>query len=162
MLMNIIGRTIHDKALLALISLYLRAGVPVGEHIEPSDMATPQGGPLSPLLANILLNEPDHELERRGHRFARYADDMVILVKTQRARERVMQNLTRVLEDQLKLKINPAKSKVAKMSECGILGSTNLNALKGEKLTLMGWVKCRWLLQTALPICQHCSKVLPS
>ena len=57
----------------------------VGEHIEPSDIGTPQGGPLSPLLANILLNELDHELERRGHRFARYADDMVILVKSQRA-----------------------------------------------------------------------------
>ncbi|MBK6907004.1 MAG: group II intron reverse transcriptase/maturase [Rhodocyclaceae bacterium] len=123
-LMNIIGRTIHDKALLALIGRYLRAGVLVGEHIEPSDMGTPQGGPMSPLLANILLNELDHELERRGHRFARYADDMVILVKTQRAGERVMQSLTRVLEGRLKLKINPAKSKVAKMSECGFLGFT--------------------------------------
>lgn len=123
-LMNIIGRTIHDKALLALIGRYLRAGVLVGEHIEPSDRGTPQGGPLSPLLANILLNELDHELERRGHRFARYADDMVILVKTQRAGERVMQSLTHYLEGRLKLKINPTKSKVAKMSECGFLGFT--------------------------------------
>ena len=123
-LMKIIGRTIHDKALLALIGRYLRAGVLVGEHIEPSDIGTPQGGPLSPLLANILLNELDHELERRGHRFARYADDMVVLVKTQRAGERVMQSLTRYLEGCLKLKINPAKSKVAKMSECGFLGFT--------------------------------------
>lgn len=123
-LMNIIGRTIRDKALLALIGRYLRAGVLVGEHIEPSDIGTPQGGPLSPLLANILLNELDHELERRGHRFARYADDMVILVKSQRAGERVMQSLTRYLEGRLKLKLNPAKSKVAKLSECGFLGFT--------------------------------------
>ena len=123
-LMQIIGRTIHDKALLGLIGRYLRAGVLVGEHIEPSDIGTPQGGPASPLLANILLNELDHELERRGHRFARYADDMVILVKSQRAGERVMQSLTRYLESRLKLKINPSKSKVAKMSECGFLGFT--------------------------------------
>lgn len=123
-LMNLIGRTIRDKALLSLIGRYLRAGVLVGEHIEPSDIGTPQGGPLSPLLANILLNELDQELERRGHRFARYADDMVILVKSQRAGERVMQSLTRYLEGRLKLKLNPAKSKVASMSECGFLGFT--------------------------------------
>lgn len=123
-LMKILGRTIRDKALLALIGRYLRAGVQVGEHIEPNDIGTPQGGPLSPLLANILLNELDHELERRGHRFARYADDMVVLVKSRRAGERVMQSLTRYLEGRLKLKRNPAKSKVAKMSECGFLGFT--------------------------------------
>ncbi|MDP1610070.1 MAG: group II intron reverse transcriptase/maturase [Sulfuritalea sp.] len=123
-LMKLMGRTIHDKALLGLIGRYLRAGVLVGEHIEPSDIGTPQGGPLSPLLANILLNELDHELERREHCFARYADDMVILVKSQRAGDRVMQSLTRYLEGRLKLKINPAKSKVAKMSECGFLGFT--------------------------------------
>lgn len=123
-LMKIIGRTIRDKALLALIGRYLRAGVLVGEHIEPSAIGTPQGGPLSPLLANILLNELDHELERRGHRFARYADDMVILVKSQRAGERVMKSLTRYLEGRLKLKLNPAKSKVARMSECSFLGFT--------------------------------------
>jgi len=123
-LMKIIGRTIRDKALLNLIGRYLRAGVLVGEHVEPSDIGTPQGGPLSPLLANILLNELDHELERRGHRFARYADDMVVLVKSPRAGNRVMQSLTRYLEGRLKLKINPVKSKVAKMSECGFLGFT--------------------------------------
>ncbi|CAB1369931.1 Retron-type reverse transcriptase [Denitratisoma oestradiolicum] len=123
-LMKILGRTIRDKALLALIGRYLRAGVQVGEHIEPNDIGTPQGGPLSPLLANILLNELDHELERRGHHFARYADDMVVLVKSRRAGERVMQSLTRYLEGRLKLKRNPAKSKVAKMSECGFLGFT--------------------------------------
>ena len=96
----------------------------VGEHVEPSEVGTPQGGPISPLLANILLHQLDLELERRGHRFARYADDMVILVKSQRAAERVMQSITRYLETTLKLKINPAKSKVALMSECAFLGFT--------------------------------------
>ncbi|HOL64279.1 MAG TPA: reverse transcriptase domain-containing protein [Accumulibacter sp.] len=123
-LMEIIGRVIRDKALLALIGRDLRAGVLVGEHIEPSDMGTPPGGPLSPLLANILLNELNHELERRGHRFARYADDMVVLVKSRRAGERVMQSLTHYLEGRLKLKLNRVKSQVAKMSECGFLGVT--------------------------------------
>lgn len=123
-LMAIIGRTIRDKALLNLIGRYLRAGVRVGEHIEPSDIGTPQGGPLSPLLANILLNELDHELERRRHRFARYADDMVVLVKSRRAGERVMQSLTHYLEGVLKLKLNRVKSKVAKMSDSVFLGFT--------------------------------------
>ena len=129
-LMNLLGRTIRDKRLLSLIGRYLRTGVLVGEHIEPSAIGTPQGGPLSPLLANILLNELDHELERRGHRFARYADDMVILVKSQRAGERVMQSLTRYLEGRLKLKLNRQKSKVAKMSDCGFLGFT----IRGKKI----------------------------
>ncbi len=129
-LMNRLGPTIRDKRLLALIGSYLRAGVLVGEHIEPSEIGTPQGGPLSPLLANILLDQFDKELERRGHRFARYADDMVILVKSQRAGERVMHNLTRYLETRLKLKVNPAKSKVAPMSDCRFLGFT----LRGTKI----------------------------
>lgn len=129
-LMNLLGRTIADRRLLALIGRYLRAGVLVGEHIEPSAVGTPQGGPLSPLLANILLHQLDLELERRGHRFARYADDMVILVKSARAAERVMGSITRYLEHTLKLKVNLAKSKVAPMSECAFLGFT----IKGKKI----------------------------
>jgi len=129
-LMNLLGRTIADKRLLALIGRYLRAGVLVGEHIEPSDIGTPQGGPMSPLLANILLHQLDGELHRRGHRFARYADDLVILVKSQRAGERVMRSITRYLDKTLKLKVNPAKSKVASMSECSFLGFT----IKGKKV----------------------------
>jgi RNA-directed DNA polymerase len=123
-LMGLLGRAIDDKRLLALIGRYLRAGVLVGEHKEPSDIGTPQGGPLSPLLANVLLDQLDRELEKRGHRFARYADDMVILVKSQRAAERVMRSVTRYLETDLKLKVNLAKSKVAPMSECSFLGFT--------------------------------------
>jgi RNA-directed DNA polymerase len=129
-LMNLLGKTIADKRLLALIGRYLRAGVLVGEHVEPSEVGTPQGGPLSPLLANILLHQLDLELERRGHRFARYADDMVILVKSERAAQRVMGSITRYLEATLKLKVNLAKSKVAPMSECTFLGFT----IKGKKL----------------------------
>jgi len=129
-LMSLLRKSIADKRLLALIGRYLRAGVLVGEHIEPSEVGTPQGGPLSPLLANILLHQLDLELERRGHRFARYADDMIILVKSQRAAERVMGSITRYLETTLKLKVNLAKSKVALMSECSFLGFT----IKGKKI----------------------------
>ena len=102
----------------------------VGEQVEPSEVGAPQGGPLSPLLANILLNQLDIELERRGHRFARYADDMVILVKSERAAQRVMASITRYLETKLKLKVNLVKSKVALMSECAFLGFT----IKGKKI----------------------------
>jgi RNA-directed DNA polymerase len=129
-LMNLLGRTIRDKRLLALIASYLRAGVLVGEYIEPSEVGTPQGGPLSPLLANILLNELDRELHRRGHRFARYADDMIILVKSERAAQRVMQSITRYLETTLKLTVNRAKSKVAPMSERSFLSFT----IRGKKI----------------------------
>jgi RNA-directed DNA polymerase len=122
--MSLLGRTIADKRLLALIGRYLRAGVLVGEHFEPSEVGTPQGGPASPLLANILLHQLDCELTRRGHRFARYADDLVILVRSARAGERVMRSITRYLETSLKLTVNPAKSKVAPMSDCSFLGFT--------------------------------------
>ncbi len=134
---NLLRRTIRDKRLLGLIGRYLRAGVLVGGHIEPSEVGTPQGGPLSPLLANILLHQLDCELERRGHRFARYADDMIVLVKSQRAAERVMRSITRYLEGTLKLKVNPAKSKAAPMSECSFLGFT----IKGKKIR---WTTSRW------------------
>lgn len=129
-LMNLLGQTIADKRLLSLIGRYLRAGVLVGEHVNPSEVGTPQGGPLSPLLANILLHQLDWELERRGHRFARYADDMIILVKSERAAQRVMASITRYLETTLKLKVNVAKSQVAPMSECAFLGFT----IKSKKI----------------------------
>ena len=130
LLMSLLGRTIADKRLLALIGRYLRAGVLVGEHFEPSEVGTPQGGPASPLLANILLHQLDCELARRGHRFARYADDLVILVRSARAGERVMRSITRYLQTSLKLTVNPAKSKVAPMSECNFLSFT----IQGNKI----------------------------
>ena len=128
--MSLLGRAVADKRLLGLIGRYLRAGVLVGEHIEPSEVGTPQGGPLSPLLANILLHQLDRELGKRGHRFARYADDMIILVKSQRAAQRVMCSITRYLEHDLKLTVNLAKSKAAPMSECSFLGFT----IRGTKI----------------------------
>ncbi len=100
-LMARVARKVRDKRLLALIGRYLRAGVLVGESIQATEIGTPQGGPLSPLLANILLDDLDRELERRGHRFARYADDLVILVKTTRAGERVKASVTRFLTRKL-------------------------------------------------------------
>lgn len=130
LLMSLLGRTIGDKRLLSLIGRYLRTGVLVGEHVEPSEVGTPQGGPLSPLLANILLHRLDQELQRRGHRFARYADDLVILVRSERAGERVIHSITRYLETMLKLKVNLAKSRVAPMRDCSFLSFT----IRGNKV----------------------------
>lgn len=123
-LINLLGREIADKGLLRLIGSYLRAGVLVEGHVQPSEIGTPQGGPLSPLLANVMLHELDKQLHHRGHRFARYADDVVILVRSLRAGNRVMLNIKRFVEKVLRLKVNDAKSKVALMEECKFLGFT--------------------------------------
>jgi len=93
-LLERLGRQVRDKQLLALIARYLRAGVLLGDVIQVSEMGTPQGGPLSPLLAKILLHDLDVELERRGHRFVRYADDLLVLVRSERAGVRVESSLT--------------------------------------------------------------------
>lgn len=121
-LMARVARRIGDKRLLALIGRYLRAGVRIGEHFEPSELGTPQGGPLSPLLANILLDDLDRELERRGHRFARYADDVLVLVKSERAGQRVKASLTAYLHRRLKLPVNEHKSRVMPIEQCVFLG----------------------------------------
>jgi len=121
-LMARVARKLGDKRLLALIGRYLRAGALVGESIQATELGTPQGGPLSPLLANILLDDLDKELEQRGHRFARYADDLLILVKSQRAGERVKDSVTRYLTRKLKLVVNEQKSRVVKTNEAKFLG----------------------------------------
>jgi len=123
-LLACVGRKVRDKRGLALIGRYLRAGVLVGTTLQATDIGTPQGGPLSPLLANILLDDLDKELERRGHRFARYADDLLILVKSPRAGERVMASVTRFLTSKLKLVVNEHKSRVVKTNDCTFLGFT--------------------------------------
>ena len=125
-----VGRKVRDKRLLKLIGKYLRAGVLVGETLQATAIGTPQGGPLSPLLANILFDDLDKELERRGHRFARYADDLLILVKSPRAGERVMASVTRLLTGTLKLVVNEHKSRVAKINDCAFLSFT----FRGKKL----------------------------
>jgi group II intron reverse transcriptase/maturase len=123
-LMARLGRKVKDKRLKRLINAYLKAGVMVGDHIEPTGKGTPQGGPLSPLLSNILLDDLDKELERRGHGFCRYADDVNIYVRSQRAGERAMRSLTRYVEEELKLKINPETSAVARPWKRTFLGFT--------------------------------------
>jgi RNA-directed DNA polymerase len=121
-LMNRVARRIRDKRVLQLIGKYLRAGVVIDGRRQDTRKGVPQGGPLSPLLANILLDDLDKELEKRGHRFARYADDFVILVKSHRAGKRVMASICHFLEIRLKLSINQAKSKVAPTNEIAFLG----------------------------------------
>ncbi len=113
-LMSRLGCRIADKRLKRLINAFLKAGVQCAEGILPTDKGTPQGGPLSPLLSNILLDDLDKELERRGHSFCRYADDCNIYVGSQRAGERVMVSITRFVETKLKLKVNREKSAVAR------------------------------------------------
>ncbi len=123
-LLTQLGRTVKDKLLLTLIARYLRAGVLVGDIIQVSEIGTPQGGPLSPLLANVLLDDLDKELERRGHRFVRYADDLVVLVRSMRAGERVMTSLTRYVTRRLRLAVNERKSRVCRTNELVFLGFT--------------------------------------
>jgi RNA-directed DNA polymerase len=113
---------LKDKELLRLISKYLRAGIMNNNHFEESREGVPQGGPLSPLLANIMLDPLDKELERRGHKFARYADDFTILVKSKRAGERILNSISNYLERRLKLIVNSDKSRVVKTSESKFLG----------------------------------------
>jgi len=126
-LMSLVGRQVHDKRLKQLIARYLRAGFIDNQRFHETREGVPQGGPLSPLLANIMLDPLDKELERRGHLFARYADDFIILVKSQRAGERVLRSVTRYLQDRLKLVINTQKTQVVKTSESKFLGFTFKN-----------------------------------
>jgi RNA-directed DNA polymerase len=107
---------------LKLIRGFLQAGVMENGLVSPVEEGTPQGGPLSPMLSNIVLDELDRELERRGHRHVRYADDCNIYVRSQRAGERVMESITRYLTTKLKLKVNQAKSAVAQPKERKFLG----------------------------------------
>jgi RNA-directed DNA polymerase len=121
-LMGQIAKRVEDKRLLKLIRAFLNAGVMEHGLVSPSVEGTPQGGPLSPLLSNLVLDELDQELERRGHRFVRYADDCNIYVRSKRAGQRVMESITRFITQKLKLKVNQAKSAVARPQERKFLG----------------------------------------
>jgi RNA-directed DNA polymerase len=127
-LMAKIAERVSDKRMLRLIRTFLRAGVMEGGLVNPVDEGTPQGGPLSPLLSNIVLDEFDRELERRGLRFARYADDSNIYVRSRRAGERVMASITRFITTKLKLEVNDSKSAVARPWERKFLGFSFTNA----------------------------------
>jgi RNA-directed DNA polymerase len=129
-LMYRVAGRVHDKRLLRLIGKYLRAGVEVNGRLQITLKGVPQGGPLSPLLANIVLDDLDKELEMRGHRFVRYADDFIILVKSQSAGVRVMISIRRFLERKLKLKVNEKKSCVAPTDQINFPGFT----FKGTKI----------------------------
>ena len=122
LLMGKLAQKIDDRRVLQLIRRYLEAGIMAKGLVSPRNEGTPQGGPLSPLLSNILLTELDRELERRGHAFCRYADDCNIYVRSRVAGERVLANLTRFLMERLKLKVNVAKSAVARPWERKFLG----------------------------------------
>jgi RNA-directed DNA polymerase len=121
-LMAQLARRIADKRLLKLIRAFLRAGVMENGLVSPIDEGTPQGGPLSPLLSNVVLDELDRELERRGHRFVRYADDCNVYVRSLRAGQRVMVNISRFVETRLRLKVNAVKSAVAQPWQRKFLG----------------------------------------
>src|SRR5580693_5800522 len=119
-----IAKRVEDKRLLKLIRVFLNAGVMENGLVSPSVEGTPQGGPLSPLLSNLVLDELDRELERRGHRYLRYADDCNIYIRSERAGQRVMESITRFITHRLKLKVNEAKSAVARPQQRKFLGFT--------------------------------------
>jgi len=121
-LMARVAKRVSDKRLLKLIRGFLNSGVMDDGVVEPTNEGTPQGGPLSPLLSNLLLDDLDRELERRGHRFVRYADDCNIYVKSERAGLRVMENVKKFLQRKLKLKVNESKSAVARPKDRKFLG----------------------------------------
>jgi retron-type reverse transcriptase len=121
-LIEILSRTIKDGRVISLIHKYLHAGVLVRNKFETTEVGVPQGGPLSPLLSNIMLNELDKELENRGHCFVRYADDMVILCKSKRSAGRTLTNIILYIEEKLFLKVNREKTAVAYISRIKFLG----------------------------------------
>ena len=123
-LIEVLSRTVKDGKVISLIHKYLNAGVIAKGLFERTEIGMPQGGPLSPLLSNIMLNELDKELERRGHRFVRYADDCMIFCKSRKSAERTMANILPFIEGKLFLKVNRKKTEVAHISEVKYLGYT--------------------------------------
>jgi group II intron reverse transcriptase/maturase len=121
-LMYLLAKRISDKRLLKLIRQFLESGVMIGGLVSPTDEGTPQGGPLSPLLSNVMLHELDRELELRGHRFCRYADDCNIYVKSRKAGNRIMDSVSQFIEKRLKLKVNREKSAVDSPTRRKFLG----------------------------------------
>ena len=136
-LMARVARRVHDKRVLGLIRRYLEAGVMDGGLVAASEEGTPQGSPLSPLLSNVMLDDLDWELERRGHRFVRFADDGRIYVQSRRAGERVMESITQYIEQRLKLRVNRQKSAVAPAVGRPLLGFRFYRGKAGEVRVLV-------------------------
>jgi len=130
-LLEVLSRTVKDGRVISLISKYLRAGVVKCGRFEDTEIGVPQGGPLSPLLANIMLNELDHELERRGHKFVRYADDMVIFCKSKASAEQTLKHIIPFIEGKLFLKVNREKTVVAYAGRIKFLGYGFYKGKKG-------------------------------
>src|SRR5271170_3748693 len=143
-LMAAIARRVTDKRVLRLIGAFLKVGVMENGLVSPAEEGTPQGGPLSPLLSNIVLDELDRELERRKHRFVRYADDCNIYVRSRRAGQRVMRNVTRFLARRLKLKVNEGKSAVARPMERKFVGfSFSHNKEPKRRIAPQALLRCK-------------------
>ena len=123
-LIEVLSRTIKDSRVISLIHKYLNAGVVANGKFERTEVGMPQGGPLSPLLSNVMLNELDKELKRRGHRFVRYADDCMIFCKSKKSAQRTLENIVPFIEGKLFLKVNRKKTKVAHISKVKYLGYT--------------------------------------
>lgn len=121
-MVEVLSRTIKDGRVISLIHKYLRAGVIVKHRFEETDIGVPQGGPISPILSNIMLNELDKELEKRGHKFARYADDLQIFCKSKRSANRTFENILPFIEKELFLKVNREKTKVDYVGKVKFLG----------------------------------------
>jgi RNA-directed DNA polymerase len=132
-LLSRLRRKVKDERVLKLINRYLKAGVLVDGDYQPSREGTPQGGPLSPLLSNVMLDDLDKELEKRGHQFARYADDLRVFVGSRKSGERVLSSLEKYLRERLKLKVNPEKSQVVRGCHSTFLGYS-LTAGRSAKL----------------------------
>jgi retron-type reverse transcriptase len=121
-LIELLSRSVKDNRVVSLIHHYLNGGVRVGQSFEPTKEEVPQGGPLSALLSNIMLNELDKELEHRGHKFVRYAADFLILCKSKRSCNRVMESITNFIENKLFLKVNLEKSQTTSIHGVKFLG----------------------------------------
>lgn len=135
-LMSILSRGVGDKMLLKLIAKYLRAGIMSDGKIEARSKGTPQGSPLSPVLSNIILDELDKQLEKRGHKFVRYADDLSIYVRSMKSAMRVKASIFRFIEGKLKLKVNREKSKISRPTKSAILGFSFYKDVKGWQIRI--------------------------
>jgi RNA-directed DNA polymerase len=135
-LMGLLVKKITDKRILKLIRSYLNSGIMEDGVVSPRTEGTPQGSPASPLLSNIVLNELDKELQARGHRFVRYADDCSIYVRSEKSAQRVMETITEYIESKLKLKVNRSKSKVSRPTESTLLGFSFYKSEKGWEIRI--------------------------